>query len=88
MALTNYMLQSIVFGFVFYSYGLGWFASVGVGAALVGGLVFYLTQLAWSRWWLRRFYFGPLEWLWRSISYLQWQPLMREDARSRAHSLT
>jgi uncharacterized protein len=79
MALTNYLLQSIVFGFVFYSYGFGLFASVGVGLTLLGGLMFYLLQLLWSRWWLQRFYFGPLEWLWRSVSYLRWQPFMRAE---------
>jgi uncharacterized protein len=68
MALTNYLLQSIVFGFVFYRYGFGLFANVGVGIAFLGGLAFYFIQLAWSWWWLMRFYFGPLEWLWRSIS--------------------
>ena len=81
MALTNYLLQSVIFGFVFYNYGLGWFARLGVGITLVGGVVIYCAQLAWSRWWLRRFYFGPFEWLWRSVSYLRWQPFRREDAR-------
>jgi uncharacterized protein len=81
MALTNYLVQSIVFGFVFYSYGLRWFGTVGVAAALAGGALLYLAQLAWSGWWLRRFWFGPAEWLWRSISYLEWQPFLREEAR-------
>lgn len=82
MALTNYLIQSIVFGFAFYSYGLGWFARLGVAMTMVGGIVFYCVQLAWSRWWLGRFDFGPFEWLWRSISYLRWQPFMRENAGS------
>ena len=77
MALTNYLLQSVVFGFVFYGYGLGWFARIGVAAAMVGGMIFYCVQLAWSAWWLRRYCFGPFEWLWRSISYLRWQPFRR-----------
>jgi len=81
MALTNYLIQSMVLGFVFYGYGLGLFARLGVGVTLAGGIVFYCAQLAGSRWWLRRFYSGPFEWLWRSISYLQWQPLLRGDAR-------
>jgi hypothetical protein len=48
----------------------------------MGGLLFYLIQLTLSRWWLRRFCFGPVEWLWRSISYLEWQPLIRGHARA------
>ena len=82
MALTNYILQSVVFGFVFYGYGFGLFGKVQVGGALAGGVAFYLAQLALSRWWLSRFCFGPLEWLWRSFSYQRWQPLLREDART------
>ena len=82
MAFTNYLLQSIIFGFVFYSYGLGWFGGLGVGITLAGGLVFYFVQLMWSRWWLRRFYFGPFEWLWRSSSYLKLQPFLRGEWRT------
>lgn len=77
MALTNYLLQSIIFGFLFYSYGLGWFGKRGVAAALLIGVTLYLAQLAFSAWWLKRFRFGPVEWLWRSISYLQRQPFLR-----------
>ena len=80
MAFTNYLLQSIVLGFAFYSYGFGWFGHLGVGIALAGGVAFYLAQLVWSRWWLRRFCYGPFEWLWRSISYLEWQPLLRAES--------
>lgn len=83
MALTNYLLQSIFFGFVFYSYGLGWFARLGIGITLAGGLAFYCAQLAWSRWWLQRFCFGPFEWLWRSVSYLEWQPFRRAGWKTR-----
>jgi uncharacterized protein len=78
MALTNYLLQSVIFGLVFYSFGLGLFGRVGVVAALLGGLAVYGLQLAFSHWWLTRFYFGPCEWLWRSVSYLRWQPFVRE----------
>lgn len=80
-ALTNYLAQSIVFGFVFYGYGLALFSALGVGVTMVGGTLLYCAQAAFSLWWLRRFHFGPFEWLWRSISYLQWQPFLRESAR-------
>jgi uncharacterized protein len=81
MALTNYLFQSIVFGFVFYSYGLGYYGRLGVCLTLCIGVVFYCAQLTVSRWWLKRFYFGPFEWLWRCISYVRWQPFLREGAR-------
>jgi len=82
MALTNYLTQSIVFGLVFYSYGLGWFGRWGVGVTLAGGMALYCAQLWLSQWWMKRFYFGPFEWLWRSISYRKWQPLWRENAHT------
>lgn len=77
MALTNYLAQSIIFGFVFYGYGLGWFGRMEVVPASCLGIAIYGTQAAVSRWWLNRFCFGPLEWLWRSVSYLRWQPCKR-----------
>lgn len=79
-ALTNYLAQSIVFGFVFYGYGLALFSALGVGVTMVGGILFCCVQLAFSVWWLRRFHFGPFEWHWRGISYLQWQPFLRDTA--------
>ena len=79
MALTNYLVQTLVGLWLCYGYGLGLglighigpFASVGVCAAEV------LAQLAFSHWWMRRFRFGPAEWLWRSLSYGHWQRLRR-----------
>lgn len=69
MALTNYLMQSILFGFVFYSYGLGLFGRLDSPAAAMIGIALYSAQLAFSTWWLRRFRFGPFEWVWRSLTY-------------------
>jgi uncharacterized protein len=79
MALTNYLLQSIVLGFVFYGYGFGLFGRIGSAAAMCIGLAIYATQLQLSRLWLRRFRFGPFEWLWRSLAYGQRQPMRRRQ---------
>jgi uncharacterized protein len=76
-ALSNYVAQSVVLGFVFYGYGLGLFGRLGPAAALPIGLALYAAQLGLSRAWLRRYRFGPLEWLWRSLSYGRPQPLRR-----------
>jgi uncharacterized protein len=82
MALSNYLMQTIVCLGVFYGYGLG----VGPRLGLVGWLgmwaMLYGTQIALSRWWLARFRFGPMEWLWRSLTYARPQP-MRLDATQR-----
>jgi len=75
LALTNYVFHWLVMMFVFYSYGLGLFGKFGrlPGLALV--LVIFPLQVLWSRWWLRRFRFGPAEWLWRTATYGKLQPM-------------
>jgi uncharacterized protein len=77
MAFTNYVVQSVVFGWLFYGYGLGLFAKVGVATALAIGTSVYAAQAVISARWLCRYRFGPLEWLWRSAMYGTWQPLRR-----------
>jgi uncharacterized protein len=81
MALTNYLLQSIALGFVFYGYGLGLFGQIGATSAAAIGLALYTAQVHFSRIWLGRFRFGPFEWLWRSLTYGQRQR-MRHPALS------
>jgi uncharacterized protein len=73
MALTNYLTQTIVFAFVFYGFGLGLIGRLSPAEAAAMGVVFYAAQLWWSVWWLRRYRFGPFEWLWRSATYGRWQ---------------
>ena len=77
MAFTNYLLQSVIFGWLFYGYGLGLFGRLGVAAALAIGTGVYALQVAFSAFWLRRYFFGPVEWLWRSAMYGAWQPFRR-----------
>tara|TARA_R110002049_G_scaffold54869_40_gene152551 strand:+ start:1986 stop:3305 length:1320 start_codon:yes stop_codon:yes gene_type:complete len=75
MALTNYLMHSLVMTTVFYGYGLGLYgevprlAQMGFVAALIG------VQLVLSPWWLARYRFGPAEWLWRSMTYWRRQPM-------------
>lgn len=77
MALSNYLAHSLVMTSLFYGYGLGLYAEVprflqqGFVVALVG------LQLLVCTWWLERFRFGPAEWLWRSLTYRQRQPMRR-----------
>jgi len=81
MALTNYLLQSVIFGFVFYGYGLGQFGKMSVTRATQLGVLVYAAQIVASAWWLRRFRFGPVEWAWRCVTYKAWQP-MRSKSQS------
>jgi uncharacterized protein len=74
MALTNYLLQSLICTTIFYGYGLKLYGRVGPAYGLLLTLAIYAAQVWWSGWWLRRFRFGPMEWLWRSLTYGQRQP--------------
>jgi uncharacterized protein len=75
MAFTTYLTQSLVLGWIFYGYGLGLFGRLSVVAALTIALVLYTAQVAFSAWWLRRYRYGPVEWLWRSLMYGKRQPM-------------
>lgn len=77
MALTNYLTQSIVCTLIFYGYGLGLFGKLGMAAGIGLTIVVYLLQIPISHWWMRRFQYGPAEWLWRSLTYLKPQPMRR-----------
>lgn len=77
MALTNYLMQSIVLSFVFYGFGLGLFGKLSTSEALALGIVSYVAQIWLSVYWLRRFSFGPVEWLWRCLSYGRRVPFLR-----------
>jgi uncharacterized protein len=75
MAFTNYLAQSLIFGYAFYGYGFGFFGQLGASTALAFGVVVYGAQVIFSRWWLKRYNFGPLEWLWRTLMYGRLQPM-------------
>lgn len=77
MALTNYLLQSLIATFIFYGYGLGLFGRLGAAVGVVITLLIYAFNVALSHWWLRRYRFGPVEWLWRTLTYGQPQPMRR-----------
>jgi uncharacterized protein len=71
MALTNYLSQSFVIGFVLFGVGPGLALAghIGTGALLAIVVVSYAAQMVFSRWWLARFAYGPAEWLWRALTY-------------------
>lgn len=68
MALTNYLSQSIICSAVFYSYGLGYYGMQRAHQVVFVVLVVIL-QILFSHWWLSKFRYGPMEWLWRAITY-------------------
>ena len=77
MALTSYLTQSVVLSLLFHGYGLGLMGRLGEARAAAIGVAFFATQTVASALWLRRYRFGPVEWLWRSFTYRAWQPLAR-----------
>lgn len=77
MAFTNYLCHSVILGWIFFGYGLGLFDRVSVATALAIGAALCAVQVGVSAWWLARYRFGPVEWLWRSLMYGRWQPMAR-----------
>ena len=69
MALTNYLVQSLVAVSVFYGFGLGLYGQLGFGLICLLSMVLFGVQIVLSRLWLDRFQFGPMEWLWRTLTY-------------------
>ena len=76
MAFTNYVAQSLIFGWIFYGYGLGLFGRLGITQALAIGIAVYAGQVLFSAWWLRHYRYGPIEWLWRTLMYGVRQPMV------------
>ncbi len=79
MALTNYIMHSVICAFVFTGIGFSLFGQLERYELyyVVGGI--WLFQLILSPIWLKYFRFGPLEWLWRSLTYRERQPFLRKS---------
>ena len=84
MALSNYLGQSLICTTLFYPYTFGLWG-LGAAATFPISLAIFAFQIAFSAWWLRRYRFGPAEWVWRSLTYGKRQPLRR--AESSAHAV-
>ena len=78
MALTNYLSQSALIVAIFYGVGLGLIDRAGTGVCALIGVAIFGAQMALSAAWLKRFRFGPMEWLWRSLTYGRAQPMRVE----------
>lgn len=77
MAFTNYLSQSIICGLLFYGYGFGFFGKYERFEIYYFWAAIIAFQMVFSVLWLKYFRFGPFEWAWRSLTYLQWQPLRK-----------
>ena len=77
MALTNYIMQSVICTLVFFGYGLNYYAELDFHQIYFIVLAIWALQLIVSPLWLRLFFYGPLEWIWRSLTYWRRQPFRR-----------
>lgn len=78
MGLTTYLTQSVFGLCLFYGVGLGLMGKLGVAPAVLLGAAFFVVQVLLAQWWLRRFSMGPVEWLWRTLTWFKPQPLVRK----------
>lgn len=81
MALTNYFVQTLIANLVFTGLGLGLFGELNRGQAYALMVAVWTFQIGFSVYWLKRFRFGPLEWLWRTLTYWKPQPMVRRPRK-------
>ena len=77
MALSNYLLQSAFGVLLFYGIGFGLAGDISPAWCYVIGIGIFIFQIIFSKWWLSKFIYGPMEWLWRSATYLKWQAIKK-----------
>ncbi|MEO7766720.1 MAG: DUF418 domain-containing protein, partial [Ferruginibacter sp.] len=77
MGLTTYLVQTIFGVLLFYGYGLNMLDVIGNSVTYIIGIVLFIAQIYFSKWWLKKYYYGPFEWLWRSLTYFKLQPMRK-----------
>jgi uncharacterized protein len=77
MGLTVYLTQTMFGVLLFYGFGFGMVGEIGVAPAVALGILFFVAQVLVARWWMSVFSMGPVEWLWRSLTYFRLQPNTR-----------
>ena len=86
MPLSNYLFESVAGTLLYYGYGLGLQLVLGKLSGFLLAIGVFAVQIAVSRYWLRRFQYGPFEWLWRSLTYGRFQPMRPNHAASQSGS--
>jgi len=79
MALTNYLMQSVICTLFFYHYTTGLYGRIGPAVGLIPTVVLYGAQIVFSNWWLQRYRFGPMEWLWRWMTYGKFPSMSKDE---------
>lgn len=77
-ALSSYILQSLIGTFLFYGWGLGLLVEVRNLYTFLIGILIIVIQVVSSKWWMARFKYGPLEWIWRCLTWWKKMPFVRK----------
>ena len=88
MSLTSYVMQPLFGVLFFYGYGLGMHRHFGVTLSLFYGIVFLILQLFFCKIWLKHFYYGPLEWFWRALTFFDFKTRFRKSKRTNSMNNT
>lgn len=83
LALSNYLFQSIISTFIFYNYGLGLYGAIEVSTGMLLLVIIFSIQFLLSNIWLRFFKYGPVEWLWRLVTYQKYFSIQRNKEGER-----
>lgn len=86
MALTSYLMQTLIGVFIFFNIGLGLFTTTSPGMNALLCFAIFGLQIFFCRWWLQHFHYGPIEWLWRSATDFKWQPLYKHRIESKLNN--
>ena len=79
MGLTSYLMQTFFGLLLFYSFGLQLFVVTTPAINALLAVVIFALQTMLSKWWLSNFNYGPVEWFWRSLTFLKFQPIVRRQ---------
>jgi uncharacterized protein len=79
MALTVYLSGSVMFGTLFYGFAFGNAFRLGPAAVTGYAVLFFSMQILFCVWWTKRFRFGPMEWLWRALTYMKLPPMRLQE---------
>jgi len=77
LSLSNYLFQSLLSTMIFYSYGLGFYGKMSVAGGTLLALSIFIFQMIASHFWVKKFLYGPFEWVWRSVTYWKIQNINR-----------
>ena len=86
MALTNYLMQTIIGITLYYGVGFGFGGNIGPAIFIPIGLAVYVFQILYSNLWFKYFNYGPMEWIWRQLTYWKKLPLRKQNKLSRNSS--